>query len=153
MDIWQERVLFSSHVVVSRERAKTGASFRAFRVPLHDLVSVASTKDGGRQQQEWLRMNISQQILALDARYNAYRVPNNPQYRKYFKTKSRFQYVAIHSHANYVSVSLIASNLNLFKTNVNDLSQLISTFLDSGTLYIRRRNQLLRENAKKEVIY
>ncbi|KAK2571939.1 hypothetical protein P5673_003354, partial [Acropora cervicornis] len=28
-------------------------------------------------------MNISQQILALDARYNAYRVHNNPQYRKY----------------------------------------------------------------------
>lgn len=46
-----------------------------------------------------LKMNLSQQILALDARYNAYRVPNNPSYR---------------------------------------------------TLYIRRRNQLLRENAKKE---
>ncbi|XP_032221552.2 WD repeat-containing protein 13 isoform X2 [Nematostella vectensis] len=46
-------------------------------------------------------MNISQQILALDARYNAYRAPNNPQFR---------------------------------------------------TLYIRRRSQLLRENAKKEKV-
>ena len=27
-------------------------------------------------------MNVAQQILALDARYNAYRAPNNPQHRK-----------------------------------------------------------------------
>lgn len=36
-------------------------------------------------------MNISQQILALDARYNAYRVPNNPQYRKYSSLKAAFK--------------------------------------------------------------
>lgn len=35
-------------------------------------------------------MNISQQILALDARYNAYRVQNNPQYRKYSKEEFVF---------------------------------------------------------------
>jgi len=38
-----------------------------------------------------MKMNISQQILALDARYNAYRVPNNPQYRKYSSLKAAFK--------------------------------------------------------------
>jgi len=38
-----------------------------------------------------MKMNISQQILALDARYNAYRVPNNPQYRKYSSLKADFK--------------------------------------------------------------
>lgn len=27
-----------------------------------------------------------QQVLALDARYNAYRAPNNPQFRKYLES-------------------------------------------------------------------
>lgn len=64
------------------EPAKTGGSFRAL---LHDVV-VAEREQRWRAEQEQLitkkKMNISQQILALDARYNAYRVQNNPQYRK-----------------------------------------------------------------------
>ena len=72
-------------------------------------------------------MNVAQQILALDARYNAYRAPNNPQHRKlfFFQHFERFEKICSH------------------------LSSLSNSHL--GTLYIRRRSQLLRENAKKEV--
>lgn len=51
-----------------------------FCVTLHEVV-VAENCYGGPVIER--KMNISQQILALDARYNAYRVPNNPSYREY----------------------------------------------------------------------
>lgn len=66
------------------------------------LFVVRMMKDGGlverNNRNSWLqlklKMNISQQILALDARYNAYRVQNNPQYRKYRIFKPPFIYLA-----------------------------------------------------------
>ena len=60
-------------------------------------------------------MEVAQQILALDARYNSFRMSAFPQH----STKSDFAELG---HVPYRSFT--------------------------GTLYIRRRNQLLRENAK-----
>ena len=60
-------------------------------------------------------MNISQQILALDARYNAYRVPNNPQYRKYSSLIAAFKYklcIYMRLQANYGRIFII--NLTLY---------------------------------------
>lgn len=58
-----------------------------FCVVLHDVVVAEKNCYGGPVIDR--KMNISQQILALDARYNAYRVPNNPSYREYHLSVTR----------------------------------------------------------------
>ena len=47
-------------------------------------------------------------------------------------------------------MQIIKLNLGC-KTFVAILGPVLPLLIDTGTLYIRRRNQLLRENAKKEV--
>ena len=52
-----------------------------------------------------MKMNISQQILALDARYNAYRAPNNPQYRKYNSFEAAFNYRTVYLYVLYSPIT------------------------------------------------
>lgn len=86
VNVWQKSLLCVGHLIGQWARVQnssfgdyymtafySGRTFRAHSWSLH-LES----------------MNISQQILALDARYNAYRVHNNPQYRKYSEEKFVF---------------------------------------------------------------
>lgn len=71
---------------------------------------------------------FQQQIFALDARFNAYRAPGNP---------------------NFSMPTFLIWFVNLFNyLKITHLWQLLNI---SETLYIRRRSQLLRENAKFKV--
>lgn len=107
---------------------RTSGSFSAC---LSDLVCIAPYYVDRRLKTR--EMNVAQQILALDARYNSYRVPNSPQYRECAQLYSQ----------NKLKMMILFRSL-ICKRSFSFLHL-------TGTLYIRRRSQLLRENAKKEV--
>lgn len=81
---------------------------------------------------------FQQQIFALDARFNAYRAPNNPNFSKYFDLNN-IKTFYINTLSNDYHFTLIQLIYSFY-------------FTISETLYIRRRSQLLRENAKFKVI-